>query len=138
VYLFPGGHNLPTNGCMVMLAEDDRLAASLRGFGSIGILSIGAILLPGNWMIGEIFAVPVSALLVLAWVRVSRTPWREIGYVQPMNWLGVLIGGAAAGILFKLVMKILVMPLLGRIPSITHIISWQEIGPCCRPPCGAC
>jgi membrane protease YdiL (CAAX protease family) len=104
------------DGRMVMLEEDDRLAASLRGFGPIGILSIPLILLPGNWMIGGVVAVPVSALLALMWARVSRTPWREIGYVPPTNWLVVLIGGATAGILFKLVMKMLVMPLLGADP----------------------
>jgi membrane protease YdiL (CAAX protease family) len=32
--------------------------------------------------------VPLSAILVQVWVRLSRTPWREIGYVRLMPLLG--------------------------------------------------
>lgn len=97
------------------LTDNDRLATSLLGFGPIGILSMLAILLSGNVMVGA-FALPVGTLLVLAWVWLSRTPWREIGYVRPRSWLVALIGGAAFGSAFKLTMKTLVMPLLGADP----------------------
>ena len=64
---------------------------------------------------GQIVA-PLSAVLVLAWARLSRTPWREIGYVRPKHWIGSLAAGIAFGILFKFFMKAMVMPLLGASP----------------------
>ena len=96
-------------------SEDDGLAARLRGFGPLGILSMLAILLAGNDTFGHV-AVPVGALLVLAWARLSYTPWRALGYVQPQHWLGTLTYGIAFGIAFKMIMKSLVMPLLGAEP----------------------
>src|SRR5712691_11635819 len=86
----------------------DRVAAGLRGFGPLGILAILVILLAGNYPF-----VPLSAILVLVWVRWSRTPWREIGYVRPKSWTQDLALGLAFGIAFKLLMKALVMPLFG-------------------------
>ena len=87
----------------------DRFAAKLRGFGPLGILAIIVI------AAGQILA-PLSAVLVLAWTRLSRTPWREIGYVRPKNWIGSLAAGITFGILFKFLMKAIVMPLLGASP----------------------
>ena len=58
---------------------NDLMAARLRGFGPLGILAI-LLILAGNFL----FA-PLSAVLVLVWVWLSRTPWREIGYVRPRN-----------------------------------------------------
>jgi hypothetical protein len=55
-------------------------------------------------------------LLVLAWARRSRTPWREIGYVRPKSWTLSLVVGVALGSLFKFLMKSVVMPLLGADP----------------------
>lgn len=92
------------------LNEDDRVAAALRGFGPLGILAI-LLILSGNFL----FA-PLSAILVLAWVRLSRTPWRKIGYVRPKSWIGSLAIGIAFGCVFKLLMKAIVMPLLGADP----------------------
>ena len=89
---------------------DDRFAAALRGFGPLGLLAILAILF-GN----SIFA-PLSALLVLLWVRRSRTPWREIGYVRPQSWVRSITVGIVFGIAFKFLMKAVVMPLLGADP----------------------
>jgi uncharacterized protein len=85
----------------------DALASRLRGFGPLGVLSILAIL--G----GNLLVVPLSAILVLLWVRRSHTPWAAIGYVWTGGWaagvvVGILFGGA-----LKLVMKAVVMPLLG-------------------------
>ncbi len=56
---------------------------------------------------------PLSALLVLAWVQASETPWAAIGFVRPRSWLRSVAIGLLFGALFKLVMKALVMPLLG-------------------------
>lgn len=92
------------------LSAVDRFAARLRGFGPVGLLAI-LIILAGNMVV-----VPLSAVLVLAWAYESRTPWREIGYVRPGSWIGSLAIGLVFGISFKLLMKIIVMPLLGAPP----------------------
>jgi len=89
------------------LGADDRVAAWLRGFGPLGILAI-LVILAGNFLFP-----PLSAILVLAWVRLSRTRWREIGYVRPRSWIGSLVVGVAFGCTFKFLMKAIVMPLLG-------------------------
>jgi hypothetical protein len=59
---------------------------------------------------------PLSAVLVLVWTSLSRTPWREIGYVRPRSWTVSLAIGIAFGIAFKFLMKAVVMPLLGANP----------------------
>ena len=89
------------------LSPEDRFAASLRGFGLVGILAI-VLILAGN----ELF-VPASAILILVWVRLSRTAWAEIGFVRPRSWIASIFVGVIFGIAFKLVMKAVVMPLLG-------------------------
>ena len=88
----------------------DRFAAELRGFGPIGILAVLVI------AAGQVVA-PMSAVLVLAWTKLSRTPWREIGYVRPRSWIGSLVIGITFGVAFKCLMKIIVMPLLGANPT---------------------
>jgi uncharacterized protein len=88
----------------------NRLAASLRGFGPLGLLAIVTILL-GNFLF-----VPLSAILVLVWARVSRTPWRELGFVRPSSWIATVIIAIAFGVTFKFVMKAVVMPLFGAPP----------------------
>ena len=90
---------------------DDPLAASLRGFGPVGLLAVLVIVLIGNYP----FA-PMSAILVLLWAWGSRTPWREIGFVRPRSWIGAIGLGITFGIAFKLLMKAIVMPLLGADP----------------------
>lgn len=90
--------------------SSDRLAARLRGFGPVGLLAILVILA------GNLLAIPLGAVLVLLWARWSRTPWREIGYVRPGSWTRDLAVGIVFGIAFKLLMKIVVMPLLGADP----------------------
>jgi membrane protease YdiL (CAAX protease family) len=82
-------------------------AARLRGFGPLGLLAI-VVVLAGNL----VFA-PLSAMLVLVWAGLSRTPWREIGYVRPRSWIGGALIGMVFGAAFKLLMKTVVMPLLG-------------------------
>lgn len=55
----------------------------------------------------------MGAILVFLWVRRSRTPWREIGYVQPESWAVTALVGVAFGVALKLLLKAIVMPLLG-------------------------
>jgi len=81
---------------------------ALRGFGPLGILAIVVILA------GGVIAPLPAALLILLWVRLSGTPWREIGYVRPtLASCGI---AALLGIAFKLAMKSVVLPLLGADP----------------------
>jgi len=61
---------------------------------------------------GLLFAL-LGALLVLAWVQASQTPWAAIGFVRPKSWLRSIAIGLVFGALFKLAMKAVVMPLLG-------------------------
>lgn len=82
----------------------------LRGFGPLGLLAIVVILL------GNVLFVPLSALLVLVWARLSHTPWRELGFVRPHNWIITIGSGVIFGVLLKLAMKSLVMPLFGADP----------------------
>jgi uncharacterized protein len=89
---------------------EKQLAARLRGFGPLGLLAILFILL------AHLYFVPLAALMVLVWTRLSRTPWRHIGYVRPKSWGRTLTIGLFFGIAFKLLMKSVVMPLLGADP----------------------
>jgi membrane protease YdiL (CAAX protease family) len=96
---------------------EERLAAQLRGFGPLGILSI-LIILGGNFLV-----VPLSAILVLVWRSLSQTPWREIGYVRPKSWTRTIVIGLAFGVAFKFLMKAIVMPLLGA-PPVNQAYHW--------------
>ena len=60
-----------------------------------------------------VFSVPLAAALALLWSRIARVPWSEIGFGRPRSWAATLAAGIAGGVLFKLVMKAVVMPLLG-------------------------
>jgi hypothetical protein len=55
----------------------------------------------------------IVALLVLAWARLTHKPWSDLGFVRPRSWPATILGGLALGILLKLGMKAVVMPLLG-------------------------
>lgn len=87
--------------------REDRLANRLRGFGPIGILSVAVILLAGNL---------IGAALALLWARLSRTPWRELGFVRPRNWVVDLTVGAIGGIALRILMKAFVMRTFGFSP----------------------
>lgn len=78
----------------------------MRGFGLIGLLAIIAILA------GNLVFQPLSALLVLAWAYASETPWSAIGLDRPRS-RALLAAGIIGGVLLKLLLKALVMPLLG-------------------------
>jgi membrane protease YdiL (CAAX protease family) len=107
-------------------SPNDRFADALRGFGPLGILAILVILAPA------LVSVPLSGLLVLVWASRSHTPWREIGYVRPKSWVGSLAVGIVFGVAFKLVMKIIVMPLLGADP-INHAYHYLAGNPAALP-----
>ncbi len=92
------------------LSRGEEFARRLRGFGPLGILAILAIL-AGNFLI-----VPVSALLVLGWAWLSRTPWREIGLVRARSWPCAIAVAIVFGVALKFAMKSIVMPLLGAPP----------------------
>ena len=89
----------------------ETLAARLRGFGPTGVLAIAAILLVGHW--GPI---PAGGLLVLLWARLSGTPLKALGFVAPRSWPLTVLVAAAAGIVLKLALKAIVMPLLRADP----------------------
>jgi membrane protease YdiL (CAAX protease family) len=89
--------------------SENRYTVALRGFGPLGILAIVIILAGG-------FAPPLGAIFVLVWVWLSRTPWREIGYVRPESWTRTIVVGIVFGVAFKFLMKAVVMPLLGAPP----------------------
>ena len=91
-------------------SSDDRIAASLRGFGLLGIVAILVI------FAGSVVGPPLSAVLVLVWARWSRTPWHEIGFARPRSWIATVAIGIAFGVAFKFLMKMIVMPLLGADP----------------------
>ena len=93
------------------IPSNDPVADDLRGFGPLGILAILVILFAGNY-----HYLPLNAVLALMWVWRSRTPWSEVGYVRPKSWTRTMVAGIAFGIAFKLLMKVIVMPLLGADP----------------------
>lgn len=91
-------------------AARERLAARLRGFGPLGLLAIFIILA------GNLITVPLSAIFVLTWVWLSKTPWREIGLVRPRSWIAGAVIGIAGGVALKFFTKAVVLPLLGADP----------------------
>jgi membrane protease YdiL (CAAX protease family) len=93
-------------------SSDDRFAEQLRGFGPVGLLAILAILVSGNVSLGYL-VLPLGGVFALLWVRLSQTPWREIGYVRPRSWIGALVFGVVLGVALKLLTKTIVLPLLG-------------------------
>lgn len=101
---------IPPSESRPAASTDDRFATSLRGFGPVGIAAI-LVILAGNLVVA-----PLSAILVLLWVQRSRTPWRAIGYVRPVSWVRTVAAGIALGVVFKLLMKAIVMPLLDAPP----------------------
>lgn len=94
---------------------NDHLATELRRFGPLGIISFLLILLTGTLFIDHV-AIPVSALLVLLWARLSHTPWKDIGYRKPDNWFLTIAAGMLIGFVLKIMMKAIVLPLFNADP----------------------
>ena len=91
-----------------------RIADSLRGWGFPGILMFLVIL-----ALGALFT-PAAVILVLLWVWLSRTPWRDLGFVRPKSWAQLIALAVVLGIVEKFVMKAVVLPLLGA-PALNPI-----------------
>jgi membrane protease YdiL (CAAX protease family) len=108
-----------TSAIETRLPSDDPFASALRGFGPLGIIAILVILFTGNVMVGPMITLPIGAVLVLVWRSLSRTPWRDIGYVRPRSWVLTVAMGVTFGVAFKFAMKAIVMPLLGA-PAINQ------------------
>jgi membrane protease YdiL (CAAX protease family) len=89
------------------VAQRERIAKALRGFGPFGLIAILLIIFAGN---------PASGVLVLVWAWASETPWRDIGYVRPTSWIRSTVVGIVLGVALKLTLKSVVMPLLGADP----------------------
>jgi len=87
--------------------QPDVIAATLRGFGVVGILFILAVLAAGAWF---------GAALVLLWAWRAAVPARDLGLACPRSWWKTILFGVLAGVFCKLLMKIIVMPLLGAPP----------------------
>src|SRR5262245_38563804 len=58
----------------------------------------------------------IIAILILLWTRWRGKPWSALGFVRPRSWPLSISIGIVAGAAFKLLMKIVVMPLLGANP----------------------
>jgi hypothetical protein len=76
-------------------AAEDGLAASLRGFGPLGMLAVVLVLL------GNAIFIPLSAILALVWARLARVPLQELGFARPQRWVPTVLGGALFGAAFK-------------------------------------
>jgi CAAX protease family protein len=87
--------------------ETTDTARRLRGFGPLGAFATFAI------VASSVGGFIVSGVLVLVWAQVSDTPLAELGFKSPRSWTVTLVGGAAFGVVFKLVAKAVVMPLWG-------------------------
>jgi membrane protease YdiL (CAAX protease family) len=83
------------------------LASRLRGLGPIGVFA--ALIIVG----ANLALAPVGAILALVWAWLAKLPLAELGLRRPRSWVVTLLVGLVGGILFKLLMKALVMPLLG-------------------------
>jgi len=98
------------------LAPDASFSSRLKGFGPAGIVTIVVVLLVGNL---------AGAALVLIWAAATGTPWRDLGFLRPPHGAIDLAIAFVAGVVFKILMKALVMPLLGfgAINSTYHYLS---------------
>ena len=88
--------------------EPNSIQRALRGAGPVGIVVAVAIIAAGF-----LYGTRICAPLVLVWVLFTKTPWRDLGFVRPKSWALAIAGGILAGIVCKLLMKAIVMPLLG-------------------------
>ena len=99
-----------------------RAAASLRGTGVAGIAALLVVVATA------VLFTPAAAVLILLWAWVSRTPWRSLGLYRPRSWFVAIGLGAALGVVEKLLMKVLIMPLLGA-PAVNPHFSYLADNP---------
>jgi uncharacterized protein len=81
----------------------------MRPDGPAGILITMAVVIA----VGFLYGTRAAAPLVLLWAWWTRLPWRDLGLKRPRNWALTIGGGIVTGIVLKLFMKAIVMPLLG-------------------------
>jgi membrane protease YdiL (CAAX protease family) len=86
---------------------DQRVAASLKGFGVLG--SIAFVLIA----VAALAAPFIAAGLILIWLWLSYTPAGEVGLKRPQNWVSAILIGAVCGVALKLALKSVVLPYLG-------------------------
>src|SRR3954471_18505298 len=79
----------------------------MSGLALTGVLLVPVVLLAGGL---------AGSLLVLLWVRVSHTSWRDLGFRRPRSWWVTALGGVALGVALKVVCKAVLLPLLGAPP----------------------
>src|SRR5881396_534211 len=75
-------------------AHSSDIAEQLRGFGPVGLLAL-LIILAGNLLI-----LPLSAVFVLIWARLSHTAWGTLGFARPRSWTRIVAIGIPFGIAF--------------------------------------
>src|SRR5689334_11474201 len=75
--------------------------------GPVGIVTAAAI------VAANLFIAPLGAILVLLWRWLADVPWANLGFRRPRSWTLTIAGGIGAGILLKLLLKALVIPVLG-------------------------
>jgi len=100
----------------------ERFARALRGCGPLGWIAFLVV------TAGALVVMPLGGLLVVLWARLSRTPWRDIGYVCPKSWAWTLVAAVPAGAALKVFMKAVVMPLLGADP-VNHTFHYMAGNP---------
>jgi len=91
------------------LKEPSDLASESRGFGPVGLLSMGIV-------VAACMLPVLRDVVPLLWVWWSRTPWSDIGFVRPKSWLRVVAGGIMFGVILKLFTKAVFLPLVGADP----------------------
>lgn len=95
-------------------AQTRDAAQQLRDFTPLGVLAVLVI------VAGSLAGPILSAVLVLAWAQLSHTPLPALGFRAPRSWPATLLLGVTFGIVFKLALKAIVMPLLGAPPINVH------------------
>lgn len=84
-----------------------RIADDLAGTGRTGVMTIGVIL------VAMLIWPLLAAVLVLAWLLLTRKPFAEIGLQAPDSWPRVILWGIVAGLALKFAAQAVVLPYLG-------------------------
>jgi membrane protease YdiL (CAAX protease family) len=86
---------------------DQRVAASMKGFGVLG--SISFVLIAAAALLGP----AIAAVFILVWAWLSYTPVSEIGLKKPKSWVSAIVIGVIFGVALKLLLKSVVLPYFG-------------------------